>query len=118
MNQLSGAGFLRLHQIIGQKAVTDSQARKNLELNRLAESNAIAMGKLDRNGRPKFKRLPTKPKAEITPIVPVSRSNWLAGVLSGRYPKPIKLGPGVTVWSVEDIRDFLDQYKDQKNGRK
>jgi predicted DNA-binding transcriptional regulator AlpA len=24
---------------------------------------------------------------------PVSRSSWLAGVKTGRYPKPVKLGP-------------------------
>lgn len=35
--------------------------------------------------------------------IPVSRSSWWAGVKSGRYPKPIKLGPRTTAWRIEDI---------------
>ena len=30
----------------------------------------------------------------IDPIIPVSKSTWLRGVASGRFPKPIKLGVG------------------------
>ena len=37
-------------------------------------------------------------KHDVQPIIPVSRSTWLAGVKSGRFPTPIKLGPRVTVW--------------------
>ena len=49
------------------------------------------------------------PKAvpPIPPIIPVKRSSWLAGVKSGRYPKPLKLSPRVTVWRVEDIRALV-----------
>lgn len=39
----------------------------------------------------------------IAPRIPVSRSTWWAGVASGRYPKPIKLSEGVTVWRAADI---------------
>jgi prophage regulatory protein len=35
--------------------------------------------------------------------VPVSRSTWWAGVKSGRFPKPVKLGPNTTAWRKEDI---------------
>jgi predicted DNA-binding transcriptional regulator AlpA len=28
-------------------------------------------------------------------------------VKSGRYPQPIKLGPGITVWRSADIRALL-----------
>jgi len=35
--------------------------------------------------------------------IPVSRSTWWAGVKSGRFPQPIKLGPRTTAWRVEDI---------------
>ncbi|HZX33629.1 MAG TPA: AlpA family phage regulatory protein [Rhodocyclaceae bacterium] len=56
-----------------------------------------------------FLRLPQiigDPKANppIPPIIPVSRSSWWEGVKSGRYPKPVKLGPRTTVWTVEAIR--------------
>jgi prophage regulatory protein len=35
--------------------------------------------------------------------IPVSRSTWWAGVKTGRFPKPRKLGPRITVWRAEDI---------------
>jgi prophage regulatory protein len=41
--------------------------------------------------------------------IPVARSTWWAGVKSGRFPKPVKLGPRTTVWRVEDIRDLIDK---------
>jgi prophage regulatory protein len=41
--------------------------------------------------------------------IPVGRSTWWAGVKSGRFPKPIKLGPRTTAWRVEDIRALLNQ---------
>lgn len=40
-------------------------------------------------------------------LIPVSKSTWWAGVKSGRYPKPVKLGPRVTAWRVEDIRSLI-----------
>jgi prophage regulatory protein len=40
--------------------------------------------------------------------IPVSKSTWWAGVKSGRYPKPVKLGPRITVWRVGDIRALID----------
>ena len=38
--------------------------------------------------------------------IPVSKSTWWAGVKSGRFPKPVKLGPRITAWRVEDIRQL------------
>jgi hypothetical protein len=45
----------------------------------------------------------------IPPLIPVKKSNWWAGVRSGRYPKSVKLGPRVTAWRVEDIRTLIGQ---------
>ena len=58
-----------------------------------------------------FLRLPQiigDPKAEppIPPIIPVKKSCWWAGVRSGRFPKPVKLGR-CTMWRVEDIRALI-----------
>jgi prophage regulatory protein len=39
--------------------------------------------------------------------IPVSRSTWWAGIKDGRYPKPVKLGPRITAWRVEDIRTLI-----------
>ncbi|MDX8532811.1 AlpA family phage regulatory protein [Mesorhizobium sp. VK25A] len=40
--------------------------------------------------------------------IPVSRSTWWAGVRSGRFPKPVKLGPRTTVWRSADIRELIE----------
>lgn len=43
----------------------------------------------------------------IPSLIPVSRSTWWAGVRSGRYPKPVKLGARCTAWRVEDVRELI-----------
>jgi prophage regulatory protein len=43
----------------------------------------------------------------VPPIIPVKKSCWWDGVRTGRFPKPVKLGPRVTVWRVEDIRALI-----------
>ena len=40
--------------------------------------------------------------------IPVSKSTWWAGVASGRYPKPVKLGQRFTAWRVDDIRKLIE----------
>ncbi|MBV8441035.1 MAG: AlpA family phage regulatory protein [Hyphomicrobiales bacterium] len=40
--------------------------------------------------------------------IPVGRSTWWAGVKTGRFPKPVKLGPRTTAWKVEDIRKLIE----------
>jgi predicted DNA-binding transcriptional regulator AlpA len=41
--------------------------------------------------------------------IPVSKSTWWAGVKSGRFPKPVKLGPRITAWRIDDIRALIEQ---------
>jgi prophage regulatory protein len=41
--------------------------------------------------------------------IPVSKSTWWSGVKSKRFPAPIKLGPKITVWRVEDIRTLIEK---------
>ena len=43
--------------------------------------------------------------------LPISRSSWWAGVAVGRYPKPVKLGPRITAWRVNDLRALMDNAK-------
>lgn len=45
----------------------------------------------------------------IPAVIPVSKSTWWEGVRSGRYPKPVKIGPRATAWRVEDIRALIAQ---------
>ncbi|EFK96569.1 transcriptional regulator [sediment metagenome] len=59
-----------------------------------------------------FLRLPNiigNPNATppIPALIPVKKSCWWAGVKSGRFPQPVKLGPRVTAWRVEDIRALI-----------
>jgi prophage regulatory protein len=59
-----------------------------------------------------FLRLPHiigDPKASppIPARIPVSKSTWWAGVKAGRYPAPVKLGPRITAWRVEDVRALI-----------
>ena len=42
--------------------------------------------------------------------IPVSKSTWWAGIKVGRFPKPIKLGPRITAWRVEDIRALIARW--------
>lgn len=51
-----------------------------------------------------FVRIP-----QILSVIPISRSSWWAGVKSGRYPAPIKLGANTTVWKAEDIHSLIMQ---------
>lgn len=51
------------------------------------------------------------PKRGIAPIIPVSRSTWWAGVKSGRYPAPVKLGRRATAWRWDDIVKLIAEAK-------
>jgi prophage regulatory protein len=46
-------------------------------------------------------------KPPIPPILPIKKSCWWEGVRTGRFPKPVKLGPRITVWRVEEIRALI-----------
>lgn len=48
--------------------------------------------------RIKLLRLP-----QVLEIIPISRSSWWAGVKSGKYPQPVKIGPRMTCWRLRDI---------------
>lgn len=47
---------------------------------------------------------------EVLRYIPVSKSTWWAGIKTGRFPKPVKLGPRVTAWHVQDIRNYINSF--------
>lgn len=53
---------------------------------------------------------------QVLALVPVGRSSWWEGCRTGRYPKPVKLGPRTTVWRAEDIAAFIENLGNQKAG--
>ena len=86
MPAIPETGFLNLTQIIGQEAVTEEQARDNR----------------------KRGKGPKRPRPAIPAVIPVKRSCWFAGVASGRFPKPVKIGDGRgSFYRVEDIRALI-----------
>ncbi len=56
-----------------------------------------------------FLRLP-----HVLAIFPISKSSWWEGCRTGRYPKPVKLGPRTTVWRVEDIAALINHVNSQQ----
>jgi prophage regulatory protein len=58
---------------------------------------------LHKNG---FIRLP-----EILKLIPVGKSTFWAGVKTGRFPQPVKIGPRVTAWRNNDILKVLQSFK-------
>jgi prophage regulatory protein len=65
---------------------------------------------LPETGYVRLSQIIGNPKADppIPPIIPVSRSTWLEGVKTGRYPQSVKLSPRVTAWRVSDIRALIE----------
>lgn len=66
---------------------------------------------------PNYTRLPETGFVRLSAIIapngpiPISKSTWWQGIKDGRYPKPVKLGPRITAWRVEDIRAFIENGK-------
>ena len=49
-----------------------------------------------------FVRLP-----QILAVYPVCAATWWNMVRDGRAPKPVKLGPRITAWRAQEIREML-----------
>ena len=67
---------------------------------------------LPETGYLRLRQIIGNPKADppVPAIIPVSKSTWWAGIKAGRFPAPVKLGPRITAWRVEDIRALLRQW--------
>ena len=51
---------------------------------------------------------------QILAIFPISKSAWWEGCKTGRFPKPVKLGPRTTVWKAEDIAALVARLGNQE----
>jgi len=67
------------------------------------------MGDHNNNSLTGFLRL-----AEVLMLVPVGKSSWWRGVQTGRFPRPVKLGPRTTAWLVEDIAVLITNIRETK----
>lgn len=45
---------------------------------------------------------------QVLVVMQVSRSNWLAGVKSGRYPESVRLSDRRVAWRISDLQAFID----------
>ena len=50
---------------------------------------------------------------EVLARLSISRSSFLEGCRTGRFPQPIKIGPRTTVWKAEDIDAFIENLSKQ-----
>ena len=67
------------------------------------------MHQLPETGYLRLKQILGDPKANppVPAVIPISKSSWWEGCKTGRYPKPVKLGPRTTAWRVSDIRALI-----------
>ena len=102
MNEKKSKGrFAKIGQEMGVPVPVNQQLpRQDMQRNALPETGLVRLSQILGN-----------PKADppIPAIIPVGKSSWWEGVKSGRYPKPIKLGPRTTCWKVDDIRALCGQ---------
>ena len=46
---------------------------------------------------------------QVLDLIPVSKSTWWAGVKSGRFPQPLRLGARCTVWRAADVKALVER---------
>jgi prophage regulatory protein len=57
-----------------------------------------------------------KANPPVPGLLPIGKSQFWAGVRSGKYPAPIKLGPRTTCWKLSDILLIVEQGVSEKGG--
>ena len=45
---------------------------------------------------------------QVLKLIPISAASWWNGVRSGKYPKPVKIGPHTTAWRASDVLALID----------
>lgn len=80
-----------------QKTSIDKRTRREARA-RLAAARAASL--VNGDG---LLRLP-----EVLAAYPVSRSTWLDGVRTGRFPAPVKIGARAVAWRAPDIRALIE----------
>jgi predicted DNA-binding transcriptional regulator AlpA len=53
---------------------------------------------------------------QVLALVPICKSSWWEGCKTGRFPKPVKLGPRTTAWKAEDIAALVKSLGGQESG--
>jgi predicted DNA-binding transcriptional regulator AlpA len=53
---------------------------------------------------------------QVLALVPISKSAWWDGCKTGRFPKPVKLGPRTTAWKAADVAALVKSLGGQEAG--
>lgn len=56
-----------------------------------------------------FVRLPV-----VLNVLGISRTAFYDGIARGDYPRPVRLGPRVSVWRVEEIRTLISTCHEER----
>ena len=51
---------------------------------------------------------------QVLEIIPISRATLWGWVKTGKFPKPVKLGPRTTAWSASDVREWMESRQEGK----
>lgn len=90
--------FRYLHVVFNTHHIMEKTMTKLLE--EIAQKNKT-------NGFPSVGYVRLKQIVGPAGPLPISRSGFWAGVKNGKFPKPLKISPRVTVWKAEDIHALL-----------
>jgi len=63
--------------------------------------------RIDPNGLYRIKSI-VRCKGGGSPLIDVSPATWWAGVKSGRFPKPVRLGTRITCWRGSDLLALIE----------
>jgi predicted DNA-binding transcriptional regulator AlpA len=71
---------------------------------------ATTIQQLPQTGFLRIKQIVGDRKTNTPALIPISRTSFLNGVKSGKFPKPVHtLGERTTAWKVEDIRALIER---------
>ncbi len=48
----------------------------------------------------------------VLKVLGVGKTTWWRGIKTGRFPKPVKIGPRMSAWRVEDIRALISSFSE------
>lgn len=70
--------------------------------------------KVDRVANPQEETQHVDPQSllrlrQVLKLVPIGASTWWAGVRTGRFPKPVKLGPRTTAWRASEVLALIER---------
>ena len=71
------------------------------------------MSSLPAVGFLRLKQIIGNPKAKppVPALIPVKKTCWYEGIKAGKFPKPVKISPHVSLWRIEEIMALIASAK-------